>query len=221
MSLHQPLAVIGIGVCFPFAASFTELTTRLKSPDEIEVSLMKWGNHPHTIAGHQFSELAFDYKKFGIPPIFRQAVSTETLLALMAVDDALMDLDPSSWDLDRTDCFCGTSFGNDAIYRNAVKVAAVKAKAESLASSGDVARERQEQQEQQEQIVDQFKSVVSKQFSATSHDRVGEMASSVPARIAHYLGSRGKCMTLDSLDLSGDPVIYKRLMTASVMPIVP
>lgn len=192
MSLHQPLAVIGIGVCFPFASNFAELKTRLKPPGIGRTSTMKWENKSSSVDGYQFSELAFDYKKFGIPPIFRQAVSTETLLALMAVDDALADLDVSQWDLDRTDCFCGTSFGNDATYRNAVKVAAIKAKADSLEANG-----------QQEQVVDQFKSTISQHFAATSHDRVGEMASSIPARIAHYVGSRGKCMTLDSLDLTG------------------
>ncbi len=43
MPLHQPIAVIGIGVCFPFASNFAELKTRLKAPGIERTSTMKWG----------------------------------------------------------------------------------------------------------------------------------------------------------------------------------
>lgn len=190
MSLHQPIAVIGIGICLPFASSFAELKHWLKCPNTTQQPLIKWKYQCGTARGYQFADLALDYKKFGIPPIFRKAVSTETILALKAVEDALSGLDVSQWDLDRTDCFCGTSFGNDAIYRNAAKVAAIKAKAVSLGSSRELE-------------VDQFKAIINEHFTTTSHDRIGEMASSISARIAHYVGARGKCMAIDSLELTG------------------
>jgi acyl transferase domain-containing protein len=192
MSFHQPLAVIGIGVCFPFATGFSEFKNRLISADMPPSAGMIWDGICSRFNGYQFSALTFDYKKFGIPPIFRKAVSTETLLALTAVDNALEGIDIASWDLKQIDCFCGTSFGNDAIYLNALKIAAVKAKARTFVSG-----------EQRTQQIDQFKTRLSQRFSATSHDRIGEMASSIPARIAHFIGSRGKCMSLDGLDLTG------------------
>lgn len=187
MPVKQPLAIVAAGVCFPFARNFQQLRALTKTPTPTPMS---WRQSViETDIGYQFRSVQFDYKKFGVPPLYRDAISTETKIALLAADDALKGAPLDRWGREGVDCFCGTSFGSDAVYRNAMKISLVK----QYAATQDVSQN----------MIERFKQCVGQEFSSTSHDRVGEMASSIPARIAHFAGIHGKCMTLDALDVTG------------------
>ncbi|RTG36004.1 beta-ketoacyl synthase N-terminal-like domain-containing protein, partial [Serratia marcescens] len=157
---------------------------------------MPWSDAAAPIRGRQIDDAAFDFKKFAIPPLFRLAVSRETRLALQAASAAMQHLTLSDALRDRCDQFCATHLGSDAAYRNATKIGALRRLAERLDAQGlsPAAVMRR---------IDDYKQPLAQAFGSSSHDRVGEMASSIPARIAHFARTRGKCQTLDGADLGG------------------
>lgn len=194
----QSLAVVGIGCVLPGIERFS----RLNSPADWQALLdappvlMTHDEEAVAIRGRRVDDAEFDFKKFSIPPLFKTAVSRETRLALLAAEDAMRDLALPAALRDRCDQFCATHLGSDAAYRNATKVSALRALAERLSEQGYAPAEVQRR-------IDEYKQPLAQALGSTSHDRVGEMASSIPARIAHFAQTRGKCQTLDGADLGG------------------
>lgn len=185
------LCIIAIGTCLPYAQTYDQFKS-LAEHTAPAYSPFKFSNCTSDFLGHQFKDIEVDFKKFAIPPLFRKAIASETYLALKSVEDALSSINSTLWNKDKVDVYCGTSLGFDPTYRNATKISAVKACAALADKSPDGIA-----------FVDGYKEDIKKQFGCTSHDRVGEMASSIPARIAQLLKVRGKCQTIEALDLTG------------------
>lgn len=194
---HTPLAIIGVGVHLPYAQNFEALSRINKAPD---FTLFDYAHTKESDSkdtwGHQFGAIEKNIKQFGIPPIFRKAICSESFLALKAVEDALSSSDRSHWNRDKVDIFCGTCLPLDTSYNNAIKMGAINA-------SHTFIKEKNLPFEQQQQYIDRIKTTVKEKLGATSHDKIGEMASSIPARIANYLDVAGKCQTLDAFDNTG------------------
>lgn len=190
-----PLALVGIGCALPgfdhAEPSHAAWSALFDAPPP-----MSWCEAGVPIRGRQIDDAVFDFKKFSIPPLFRLAVSRETRLALQSASAAMQNLTLPDALRDRCDQFCATHLGSDAAYRNATKVGALRRLAEQFDAQGHspatVIRR-----------VDDYKRPLALAFGSSSHDRVGEMASSIPARIAHFARTRGKCQTLDGADLGG------------------
>jgi acyl transferase domain-containing protein len=185
------LCIIAIGTCLPYAQTYDQFKC-LAEHTAPAYSPFQFSNGTSKFLGHQFNDIKTDFKKFAIPPLFRKAIASETYLALQSAEDAVSSINTASWHKDKVDVYCGTSLGFDATYHNATKISAVKACSALVDKSPDGIA-----------FVDSYKEDIKKQFGCTSHDRVGEMASSIPARIAHFLKVRGKCQTIEALDLTG------------------
>ncbi|UNK26500.1 3-ketoacyl-ACP synthase [Serratia plymuthica] len=192
-----PLALVGIGCALPDIARFDDLLTPAQWEAGYEsASLLPWSEAARPIQGRLVNDTAFDFKKFSIPPLFKLAVSRETRLALRAAEDALRTLSLPTTLRDHCDQFCATHLGSDAAYRNTTKISALRVLAEQLRAQGLPPAQVMRR-------LDDYKQQLAQTFGSSSHDRVGEMASSIPARIAHFSQTRGKCQTLDSADLGG------------------
>ncbi|AXX21428.1 polyketide synthase [Serratia marcescens] len=191
-----PLALVGIGCALPGIDRIDLSNGAAWSALFDAPPPMPWSDAAAPIRGRQIDDAAFDFKKFAIPPLFRLAVSRETRLALQAASAAMQHLTLSDALRDRCDQFCATHLGSDAAYRNATKIGALRRLAERLDAQGlsPAAVMRR---------IDDYKQPLAQAFGSSSHDRVGEMASSIPARIAHFARTRGKCQTLDGADLGG------------------
>lgn len=188
-----PLAIIGIGVNLPEAESFDAFKERLHSPAPA-ATLMRFRGLTSESYGKQFGKLDVNYKKFAIPPIYRRSISSETYLIMQAVEDALSQIDQTHWDKEKVDVFCGTCMGFDATYSNETKVEAVRHAAQWV---------KQKHPDEMAHYLKGFKQQIANHFGANSHDRVGEMASSIPARVASYLKVQGKCQTIEAMDATG------------------
>ncbi|AZZ97579.1 polyketide synthase [Pseudoalteromonas sp. R3] len=188
----SPLAIVGIGCALPDGISFATLKQRgTLNPGQF-THPFGWSVAFEPLKGGQVNTDDFDYKKFSIPPLFRKAVSRETRMAMLAAEEALSQLALDESLRDHCDQLCATHMASDSAYRNATKVAALRALAEQLGN-----------QDNAQICIDEYKQTLASTFGATSHDRVGEMASTIPARIAHFAHTRGKCLTLDGGDLGG------------------
>ncbi|MDK1706282.1 polyketide synthase [Serratia rubidaea] len=191
------LAVVGIGCALPGIGHFSQLNAPADWQALLDAPpVLMEQEGVATLYGRRADDATFDFKKFSIPPLFKTAVSRETRLALQAAADAMQGLTLPAALRDRCDQFCATHLGSDAAYRNATKVSALRALAERLSAQGYAPAEVQRR-------IDEYKQPLAQTLGSTSHDRVGEMASSIPARIAHFAQTRGKCQTLDGADLGG------------------
>ncbi|MCY4046053.1 MAG: polyketide synthase [Cellvibrionales bacterium] len=195
---HQTIALVAIGAHFPFADSFSRFTTtKIPGYETFDLCKSQEPEHQKTI-GHQFKTIDKKNPSFGIPPLFRSAVSDETYLALKAAKDALDTLDLALLDKDKVDVLCGHCLGFEVAYNNAIKIEAMKSAARLYKGINT---------KDDEPILNDIRSRIKQQFGASSHDKVGEMASSIPARIAHFFKFRGKCQSIDAFDQTGRQLI--------------
>ncbi len=197
--LTNPLAVVAIGVRHPALKNYADFRqfAQSSSPALATDSLSFYGEKSDW-NGHQFSTLNVDYKKFGVPPIYRKSIASETWLVLQAVEDALQSVNTSEWNPQATDVFCGTCFGFDVSYNNEAKMAMTR-----QAVARWLAEHPEADEENQAYHLADIKEQIALYFGANSHDRVGEMASTIPARVASWLSLHGKCQTIESLDGTG------------------
>ncbi len=206
------IAIVGIGCLYPNARNkkvfwqqtmkgqshFSPLPTgRFWQTDEAVKDYLK------TWYGTFFDSLQFNYKRFGIPPIFRKSVSQMSLMMLQVVDECLVDAGYEDKQAlrDDVDVICGTCLGFDSTLNNAMKVEGVH-----------LAYELAKQTANKEAVLDSMREVLGEKFGISSHDRVGEMASSIPARIASFFSFRGSVQTIESVDATG----YMALETAAL-----
>lgn len=119
---------------------------------------------------------------FRIPPIYERAVSALTL-NLLSLTREVMTARAFTCDLDRTDVIVGVCGGFDATLRNALKVAGVRAMA-----GADPDR------------LLEAKRALQRHFGSTTHDKVGEMASIIAARIGLEIGAHGRVLAVENAD---------------------
>ncbi|WJV44996.1 polyketide synthase [Streptomyces flavofungini] len=143
-------------------------------------------------------DVVVDVARFGIPPLQARSMNRMQLLMLEAARRCLADADHPERPLpaERTDVVAGLCFALDRQHANALRVelpryareverAAVAAGTDpdSAARAGDELRE-----------------LLTRRLGGSPHDRVGEMASTIPARIAAAFKLHGRTLAVESAE---------------------
>lgn len=181
----EPVAIVGISALYPEARGvddYWKLLTATESP---------W-------AGATLDDIELDVARFRIPPAQARSLARMQLLMLEAAGQCLDDAgDRQRLPADRTDVVVGTCFGLDRQYANALRIEGARygrdlgeaaAAAEHTDSSGASG------------TTEEFRAALRSRLGASAHDRVGEMASTIPARIASVHRLRGRTLALESAD---------------------
>ncbi|WP_431686923.1 polyketide synthase [Hahella sp. NBU794] len=216
-TLREPVAIVGIACITPSAQDTESFWRLLEQGEHAPLRAMPAHRIPQTSAaarahldawrGSFFTEAESDFKRFRIPPAYRKSVSQMMLLQLRAAEQCLRDAGypdklPS---LDDTDVYSGACFCFDSALNNALKVEGVRLAYEAAEQrSGDC-----------EADLDAIRERLRDHFGLSSHDRVGEMASSIPARIASHFGFRGRAQALESADATSYVVLEAALLALS------
>ncbi|MCP3018390.1 polyketide synthase [Cupriavidus basilensis] len=182
-STRAGIAITGMACRYPRAGGLDALWQRLCDPAA------------HAAQARHLGPPRAGYAEFGIPPIYRNSINQVQLDLLDLAREALgqAGLDEDAIDRERTDVIFCSALGMNRQYENHARIAAV-AWAEAcwpLAGTG-IAASRQA-----------WKRKLDTVFRATSHDKVGEMASTMPARVAAHFRLRGRALALESQELGG------------------
>jgi acyl transferase domain-containing protein len=205
MAARDPIAVVGIGCLFPGAAGPDAFWRALNGADP-RFAPFPTGRLRRTGAearrrleawhGSFFEGLRLDLQRFRIPPAYARAVPQTTLMLMHVAQECVADAgfgEGRPLPKDEVDVVTGTCFGFDSTLSNALKVEGVRL-AHALAG-GEGAR------------FDAACERLRERFGVSSHDRVGEMASSMPARVASSLGLRGRLQAVENADATGFSVL--------------
>lgn len=182
-STRAGIAITGMACRYPRAGGLDALWQRLCDPAEDAAQARHLGP-PR--AG---------YAEFGIPPIYRNSINQVQLDLLDLAREALgqAGLDEDAIDRERTDVIFCSALGMNRQYENHARIAAVAwAEACWPLAGTSIAASRQA-----------WKRKLDTVFRATSHDKVGEMASTMPARVAAHFRLRGRALALESQELGG------------------
>lgn len=95
---------------------------------------------------------------------------------------------------DATDVIVGVCFGNDRAYANDLRVESARVIARFLESL------RGADADELRRAEDELKARSREQFGGAAHDRLGEMASTIPARISIAHRLRGRCLAVEAAD---------------------
>nr|WP_225842031.1 polyketide synthase [Streptomyces sp. PHES57] len=226
----EPVAIVGIAALHPEAGNLTDFWRLLTGgphdanvaddADDADDSAAEDGagpadgrdgqGRPDTVGGTGGADsevpgpgldgVRIDVARFRIPPAQAGAMARLQLLMLEAARRCLEDAGGAdrALDRDRTDVVVGTCFGLDRQYANALRVEgrryARELRRAAAGSSDPRTRENAAQAEEE------LRSVLRRRLGASPHDRVGEMASTIPARIASAFRLRGRTLALESSD---------------------
>lgn len=187
---REPVALVGIAALYPHARgtdAYWRLLTAREKPD------------PDAVRG--LADVAVDVARFGIPPAQARSLARMQLLMLEAARQCLDDAGHPRRALptDRIDVIVGTCFGLDRQYANALRIEGSRyardlrrvLSGQELGGSG---------QDTAARAAEEFRAALSRRFGASPHDRLGEMASTIPARVASAFKLRGRTLALESAD---------------------
>jgi acyl transferase domain-containing protein len=202
----EPVAIVGVGCVHPRAAGIDALRRLLaegrpeftpypvdrfwRASEPARAGLSNW-------RGAFFDDVGVDPRSFRIPKVYERAVSTMTLLLLQAARDCIINAgygaDGAALPKEAVDVIVGVCFGFDATLTNALKV------------HGLYWLEGREPSE-----VEAGREALRNHFGCSSHDRLGEMASSIAARIGSAYGCHGRIIAVENADATG----YSAIRTA-------
>jgi len=204
----QPIAIVGMSGIYPGAATLLSFWSNLVAGDaelrELPPDRVAEGPDPvrdgGTRLGAFLGPVQVDPARYGIPPINVPSIARAQLLFLEAADQCLSDAGYRDRDFvrDRTDVVCGHCFGFERTYDNALRIESARFTARAVEeirgrasgmSAGAAAR-----------LAEELKRTFLSRYGAAAHDRIGEMASTIPSRISVANRLRGRCFTLESAD---------------------
>ena len=192
-SVAEPIAITGIAALFPHAQGVSEYWQLLcQSPRACACE--DAGDEASGMDG-----LDIDVARFGIPPAQRGSLNRMQVLMLEAAAQCLADAgyQERSGPPERTDVVCATSFGLDRQLANALRIEAVRytrdLEATLAAPDRPFAADARE-------AADELHAQLVRRLGGSPHDRVGEMPSSIPARIAAAFKLHGRTVCIESAD---------------------
>ncbi|MFD3312458.1 polyketide synthase [Streptomyces sp. NPDC058694] len=185
----EPVAIVGIAALYPGVQGPEEYWNLLSEefPDAAP---------SRTVRG--LDDIEVDVARFGIPPAQAGSMARMQILMLEAARLCLADAGHPGRPLpvERTDVIAGTCFGLDRQHANALRVEAsrfardVERAAVSVGAGPEAAG----------QAAEELRMLLSRRLRGSPHDRVGEMASTIPARIATAFKFHGRTLTMESAD---------------------
>ncbi len=192
----EPIAIVGMSALHPRAHGIEELW-RLLTADAAPPSGAGTdaGSAP---APASLGDIEVDVARFGIPPAQAASMARLQLLMVEAARQCLYDASGPGGLPARTDVVVGTCLGLDRQYANALRIDGARYArdlAEVLADGSwrdDGVDPKQAERE--------LNDVLTRRLGASPHDRVGEMASTIPARIASAFKLRGRTLAVESAD---------------------
>ncbi|MBQ0855065.1 polyketide synthase [Streptomyces sp. BH-SS-21] len=185
----EPVAIVGIAALYPGVQGPEEYWQLLNA--EFPVSTT-------SRATRGLDDVEVDVARFGIPPAQARSMARMQILMLEAARQCLADAGHPGRALpvERTDVITGTCFGLDRQHANALRVEAsryvreVERAALSAGADSDSAR----------QAAEELRLLLARRLHGSPHDRVGEMASTIPARIATAFKFHGRTLAMESAD---------------------
>jgi acyl transferase domain-containing protein len=211
---HEPIAIVGIAALYPEARGAGAFW-RLLGEDSLHCGCADAGgrlgtgtgagngagvpdwNHCGRVTpdGEGLDDLDVDVARFGIPPAQARSMARMQVLMLEAARQCLIDAGYSDRApaTDRTDVVAGTCFGLDRQYANAQRI-------ETRRYARELERVLADGAADGAAAADELRSALLERFGGSPHDRVGEMASTIPARIAGAFKLRGRTLTVESAD---------------------
>ncbi|WP_424890230.1 polyketide synthase [Streptomyces sp. XH2] len=185
----EPVAIVGIAALYPGVRGADAFWRHLAEPPP-----------PPGAAAPSLADIEVDVAQFGIPPAQAGALTRMQLLMLEAARECLEDAKAGDRTLqaERTDVVAGVCAGLDRQYANALRVEGSRyarelERALTAPEFGGSARTAA-------QAADELRTALVRRLGASPHDRVGEMASTIPARIASAFKLRGRTLALESAD---------------------
>ncbi|BDV36241.1 polyketide synthase [Methylocystis iwaonis] len=202
----EPVAIVGVGCLHPWGAGIDAFRRLLadERPEFAPYPIDRFWRAPPAVRarlsrrrGAFFGELGVDLRQFRIPKVYDRAVSTITPMLMQAARDCVRDAgygdEGSGLPKETVDVIVGTCFGLDSALTNALKIHGL-----TWLADGDPA------------AVEAGREALRARFGSSSHDRLGEMSSSIASRIGAMYGWRGRIMAMEDGDSTG----YAALRTA-------
>lgn len=188
----EPIAVAGIAALYPAARGVEDYWRFLTAPATDDAGMS---------TADALDGLDIDVTAFGIPPAQTGSMSRMQVLALEAARQCLEDAGYRRRPLpsDRVDVVVGTCLGLDRQYANALRVEGARYAAElerALPAYGDAAEPGGVG------TAEEFRAALIRRLGASPHDKVGELVSSIPARVASAFKLRGRTFALESADVT-------------------
>lgn len=203
----EPIAIVGIAALYPQARDAgdywrllgeTELSCGCAGAEPGEGDAGNRCGRAAAPAARTLAGVEVDVARFGIPPAQARSMARMQLLMLEAARQCLTDAGYAQRPLatDRTDVVTGTCFGLDRQHANALRIDSARyaRELERAAGAGGLGAP------QAAEAARELRTVLLDRLGGSPHDRVGEMASTIPARIAAAFRLRGRTLALESAD---------------------
>jgi len=205
----EPAAIVGMAALYPHARGADAYWSLLCETDlhcgcaDTAPGGPGWNQcgQPAAAAPAGLGDVDVDVAAFGIPPALARSLSRMQQLMLEAARQCLDDAGHPRRPLpaERTDTVVGVCFGLDRQYANVLRVEGSRyaRHLQRAAAVGLRAGDRLAAA-----AADQFRAALPGMLGGAPHDRVGEMASTIPARIASAFKLRGRTLAVESADLT-------------------
>ncbi|MFD6286014.1 polyketide synthase [Streptomyces sp. NPDC060205] len=197
----EPVAIVGISALYP----------GVRGPDEYWQLLNEQFPVPATSrAVSGLDDVEVDVARFGIPPAQARSMARMQILMLEAARQCLADAGHPGRALpvERTDVITGTCFGLDRQHANALRVEAIRHVREveraALFAGADADSARR--------AAEELRLLLAGRLHGSPHDRVGEMASTIPARIATAFTFHGRTLAMESADATSYATVAQAVL---------
>lgn len=206
----EPVAIVGMAALYPHACGTNAYWSLLCATDlhcdcagaaEGDPEWSRCGRPANPPSAGGLGAVEADVARFGIPPVLARSLTRMQRVMIEAARQCLDDAGHPRRPLpaERTDTVVGVCFGLDRQYSNVLRVEGSRyaRRLQDAAVAGSWGGERVAAA-----AADQFRAVLPQLFGGSTHDRVGEMASTIPARIASAFKFRGRTLAIESADMT-------------------